>query len=465
MPLLLVGLCMLAVVYLLYRDAQENPDTSGALWIPLAWMFLAGSRYVSSWMSLGGGGGDTAYDEGSPLDAAVFATLIVAGLVVLYRRRIDWAQLVWGNKLIVCYFAYCLVSLAWSDEPAIGLRRWIKDMGNPIMALIILTERHPLQAIGVVLRRLALLMLPMSVVFVRYYPELGRTYHFGVPTFTGIGHQKNALGQMCLVACIYFAWQVLQDRAQFKAWSFGRRLRLWLLVAMAADLLRLSDSQTSIASLLLAIALMALARVSFIARQPARLVGVLIGGMLAYFLLDSTLGLRDMALELMGRDPSLTSRTDLWAILLKLVDSPMLGTGFMSFWAGDRMTAVWAMLGTPVLQAHSGYLEQYLNLGYVGVGFIVLLIAKGLFDARALAPTDPSFAVLRLAFVVAAAAYNYTEASFYGINNMWLLLLLGLLNLPRSTVEAAMSTDDASRCLAQRQIEPYAVTDHSTPAR
>jgi exopolysaccharide production protein ExoQ len=463
MPLMLVGLCTLAVLYLLYRDAQENPDISGALWVPLAWMFLAGSRYVSSWISLGSSGAETAYDEGSPLDAAVFATLIIAGLVVLSRRRIDWGQLAWCNKLLACYLAYCLISLVWSDEPAIGLRRWIKDMGNPIMALIIVTERRPVQAIGVVLRRLAYLMLPMSVVFVRYFPELGRTYHFGVPTFTGIGHQKNALGQMCLVTGVYFAWQVLQDRSHFKSWHFGRRLRLWVLVAMGADLLRLSDSQTSISTLLLATGVMALARLAFIARRPSRLVDILVCSSIAFFLLDSTLGLRDTALDLMGRDPSLTSRTDLWAMLLKVANSPLLGTGFMSFWAGDRMMEVWAMLGQPVLQAHSGYLEQYLNLGYVGVAFIVLLIAKGLFDARALALSNPSLAALRLAFVVAAAAYNYTEASFYGINNMWVLLLLGLLN--RAGPAEAMSTNDTADSQPQYQVEHHAVPDHSTPER
>jgi exopolysaccharide production protein ExoQ len=463
MQLMLLGLCALAVVYLFHRDAKENPETSAALWVPLAWMFLAGSRYVSSWLSLGGGGSETAYDEGSPLDAAVFAALLFAGLVILSRRRIDWGQLVWCNKLIACYFTFCLISLVWSDEPAIGLRRWVKDLGNPVMALVILTERQPVQAIGVVLRRLAYLMLPMSVVFVRYFPELGRTYHFGVPTFTGIGHQKNALGQMCLVTGLYLAWQILQDRAHFKSWTVSRRLRLWLLIGMAVYLLRLSDSQTSIASLLLAAGLMALARVGFIARQPARLVSVFVCGALAFFLLDSTLGLRDMALELMDRDPSLTSRTDLWTVLLNVANSPLLGTGFMSFWAGDRMMSVWALLGTPVLQAHSGYLEQYLNLGYVGVGFIALMIAKGLFDARALAPSEPSFAILRLAFVVSAAAYNYTEASFYGINNMWVLLLLGLLNVPRAVQQA--STDAAADRTAQSPVESHAIADPATPAR
>ena len=54
------------------------------------------------------------------------------------------------------------------------VKRWIKDLGNPIMALVILTERRPYEALGITLRRLSFLLLPLSVVFVRYFPELGR---------------------------------------------------------------------------------------------------------------------------------------------------------------------------------------------------------------------------------------------------------------------------------------------------
>jgi hypothetical protein len=44
---------------------------------------------------------------------------------------------------------------------------------------------------------------------------------------------------------------------------------------------------------------------------------------------------------------------------------------------------------------------------------------------------DPAAGMLRLCFIVSAVLYNYTEASFYGMNNMWILLLLGCLEVPR----------------------------------
>ena len=80
-------------------------------------------------------------------------------------------------------------------------------------------------------------------------------------------------------------------------------------------------------------------------------------------------------------------------------------------------------------QAHSGYLEQYLNLGYIGVAFIGVIMLSGLLKVRKHLDVDPPAAMLRLCFIVTAVLYNYTEAAFYGINNMWLLLLLGTIDI------------------------------------
>jgi O-antigen ligase len=394
-------------------------------------MFLAGSRYVTAWLNLSGPSGADLYNEGSPVDAAVFFSLIVAGIVILAKRDIDWKSVLGQNQLFVCYILYCLLSISWSDEPFIALKRWIKDLGNPIIVLVILTDLAPLRALGTVVRRLAFPLLPLSVLFIKYYPELGRDYrHDGSIMFTGVGQQKNTLGQLCLVIGIYYAWQVLHDREHFLTWTRARRIQLFVLGGVLVWLLYMSDSQTSLACLFVAVAVLASARLPFLRRSPARLVGLVVGGGLLMVSLEMAIGLKSTILELLGRDATLTDRTDVWAILLDLASNPFVGTGFMSFWAGDRMRVAWARVGAEFNQAHSGYIEQYLNLGYVGVAFIVILIARGLFAARSVAPGDKPWTALRVCFLVTAALYNYTEAAFYGINNMWVVLLLAILKLP-----------------------------------
>lgn len=425
--------CVLFMVYLFWMDLRRSDGRSKALWVPLTWMFLAGSRWVSSWLNLGPTFASASdYAEGSPVDRAVFLALIVAGVLILARRRIDWERLLVGNKWIVLYLLYCLASIVWSDEPIILVKRWVKDLGNPIMVLVILTERRPYEAVGVVLRRLAFLLLPLSVLFIRYYPELARTYHpDGSVMFTGVGHQKNDLGLMCLIAGIYLSWEFLRRRPKASGFARQEKMVAIALIGMLAWLLHMSDSQTSFVCLAVAVLLLLLARTPFMARRPASILGVLCFAVLAIWFLEETLHVKEFALRLLGRDPTLTNRTEVWQTLRGLQVNPIVGAGFMSFWAGMRLDMAWRLLGSGINQAHNGYLEQYLNLGYIGVAFIVVIMLSGLLKIRRHLSVDPAEGMLRLCFIVTAALYNTTEASFYGMSNMWILLLLGCIEVPR----------------------------------
>jgi len=454
-PKLAAVLCALFILYLFYTDLKRPDGPSKALWVPTAWMFLAGSRYVSAWLNLRPTFESARdYAEGSPIDRAVFIGLIVAGVLILVRRKVDWERVLFGNVWIVLYLLYCLSSVAWTDEPTILMKRWIKDLGNPIMALVILTERRPYEAIGVVLRRMAFVMLPLSILFIKYYPELGRWYRSdGAQTFTGVGTQKNDLGLICLISGIYVAWESLQRRKEtFPTYIQQQKTLAVVLSGMIAWLLYMSNSQTSLVSLIAAVLLLLLGRSRFIAGRPARVFGLLFCAVMAIWLLDEVLGLKNLALSLLGRRPDLTERTDIWRILQGFNTNPIVGVGFMSFWTGARLEEAWKLLGVQINQAHNGYLEQYLNLGYIGVAFIVVIMLSGLLKVRSRLRVDPAGGMLCLCFIFVAALYNYTEASFYGMNNMWMLLLLGCLELPRQRQSRAFDSSRVKRPMVRAGI-------------
>jgi O-antigen ligase len=442
--------CLAFIAYLFRSDLKRNNGPSAALWIPFFWMFLAGSRWVSSWLNLSPPLDSVdSYSEGSPVDRTVFLALIVAGGVVLARRNLDWRRWIASNPWIALYLMYCLASMAWSDEPFVLFKRWIKDLGNPIMALVILTDRRPYETAATILRRLSFLLLPLSLLFVKYFPDLGRVYHIdGAPLYTGIGHQKNDLGGMCLITGIYFAWNLIVNRSpDWKSSPVYTRQDM-VLVVMMAWLLYMSNSQTSLACLVVASGLFVLSRFPPFSRKPAKLVIFLTGSALVFGILEQTFHIKDYIFYLLGRDPSLTNRTELWALVKSLETNPLLGAGFMSFWAGERMARVWEVMGRGVNQAHSGYLEQYLNLGYVGLAFIGGIILAGLISVRRQLDTDVAGGLLRFSFILVAILYNYTEASFYGINTLWMLLLIGCITIPgygAATVTAAVAAPSAGR--------------------
>jgi len=106
----------------------------------------------------------------------------------------------------------------------------------------------------------------------------------------------------------------------------------------------------------------------------------------------------------------------------------LLGTGYESFWLGERLYQVWVATGF-VTQAHNGYLEVYLNLGLVGLCILVFLllssyrrICKSFTHSAVLAP-------LVLASWTLALFYNITEAAFKA-PFMCLTFLVGALIIP-----------------------------------
>ena len=131
---------------------------------------------------------------------------MILGIIVLARRRVSLIEILRKNIWLTIFFVYCGLSLLWSDFPEIASKRWIKAFGDPIMVLVVLTEAHPTQALAILLKRIAYLLLPMSVVFIKYFPELGKDYDpwTGWAFYTGVTTNKNMLGYLLFVFGLLF---------------------------------------------------------------------------------------------------------------------------------------------------------------------------------------------------------------------------------------------------------------------
>src|SRR5580692_617898 len=108
-PLALL-ICSLGVAGLFYLNRDKSVRNSMALWLPVIWLWIVGSRPVSSWFGSGGGAvsGLASTLDGSPMDAAVFGALMVAGIAVLFSRKTRTSALLAVSGPIVIYFLYCL---------------------------------------------------------------------------------------------------------------------------------------------------------------------------------------------------------------------------------------------------------------------------------------------------------------------------------------------------------------------
>lgn len=300
------------------------------------------------------------------------------------------------------------------------------------MVLVILTDKRPAEAIDAVLRRLAILWLPLSIVFFKYFPALGRQYHesTGEQFATGVSLGKNGLGIMCLVCGIYFSWKyIVKHREKFK-WDWQENISDFALMGMTLWLLQRSQSATALVCVTAAVMLFLISRTKLFARKPDGMITMLLIFIPLFYLLEETFGVTDVILDLLGRDRTLTTRVPMWEFLKTMVTNPILGSGYQSFWLGERLNMIWGFTGRTISQAHNGYLEQYLNLGYIGVAFLGAIILSGFLKIKRQLNLDFALGMLCLCVIVSTVLYNYTEALFYGINNVWLLTLFAVIDIP-----------------------------------
>src|SRR5580704_11403479 len=106
-PALATLLFTVGILGLFLLDRDKTVQTSKALWIPVFWVIIAGSRPVSNWFA---GAAPTGlknadqYLDGSPTDRYIFTALLAAGLLVLIARRIQVGKLLQRNPAIFIFF-------------------------------------------------------------------------------------------------------------------------------------------------------------------------------------------------------------------------------------------------------------------------------------------------------------------------------------------------------------------------
>src|SRR5215472_4773202 len=194
--------CALVILALFFLERDRNSKVSSALWVPIIWMLMAGSRSVPQWFGGQGsvGSADAAL-EGSPLDAAITSGLLAAGLMVLIVRKWRFQAFLQWNALLFIFFFYCALSTLWSDFPWFAFKHWVKALGDLVMVLVVLTDPDPTAALRRFLASPGFLLFPISILLIKYYPSLGRTFSewTGEPMDIGVALNKNELGQTCLV--------------------------------------------------------------------------------------------------------------------------------------------------------------------------------------------------------------------------------------------------------------------------
>jgi exopolysaccharide production protein ExoQ len=341
------------------------------------------------------------------------------------------------NWSISMYLLYCLISVTWSYHPDVSFKRWIKAIGDLAMVLIIVTDAHPVAAIRHLVSRIGFLLLPTSVLFIKYYGDLGRAYTAdGLLMNIGVATDKNMLGLTVLIVSLVAFWNVRSLLIHKEERNRGRHLLAQgTLLALGLSLFLMANSSTCKACFVLGSFLIIASNFRTIRRRPARLhalclVVLLVAGV-------ALLGGQAEVAGALGRESNMSGRTDIWAAVIPAVPRTLIGAGFESFWISPRVSIFqhallelgWdPRIALGLNEAHNGYIEVYLNLGWIGVCLLTLVLICGYRRAVKAFGRDPELGSLFVAYIAAAVFYSLTEVGFRMLNPCWIFLLLAIVS-------------------------------------
>src|SRR5204862_534470 len=121
------------------------------------------------------------------------------------------------------------------------------------------------------LARSSFLLIPLSVLLIKYYPVLGRVYNRWTweTYFTGVSADKNGLGGICLILGLAALWRIIEEvRLDAGSRAKGVLVAHGVILAMTLWLFGKADSSTSLACFCVG-AILLLMTTPFVGRDPA----------------------------------------------------------------------------------------------------------------------------------------------------------------------------------------------------
>jgi O-antigen ligase len=235
------------------------------------------------------------------------------------------------------------------------------------------------------------------------------------------GH-KNGLAKAMSLGTILFLLLALSSR--------HHRWITWLAAGLCAALVALSKSATGVVIVVGVLGLIPLYR-SLRLRATLSLgvwiMAILLGGTLLTIVLANA----EPVFAALGRDTTLTGRTDLWLVVLaNIAQEPWLGHGYNAFWLGwsGASGSVFGSVGWEPPHSHNGLLDLALDLGVVGVLTFLIGFALAARDAfRCARVTDTVAGMWPLVFLSFMVLANSSESNVLRQHNVLWILYVAVL--------------------------------------
>lgn len=271
------------------------------------------------------------------------------------------------SPLLLALLALAAVSVVWSINPDVTLRR-VMALLFTTLGGVALASRWRWTTLTEIFATATGVMMIASLLLAVLLPDLGRMNTLFPGAWRGLWLEKNALGENMGLAAIFMVAAAIMVPVRRKMWL--------ALAAVAAGMVIMSTSKTGLVVLILSMASMV-----FVALVKAGRVRAILGTWITVVVICAALVViatrSDLLFELLGKDATLTGRTEIWSGILRQVEHrPWTGFGYGAVWTdtspGGPQSWIAYEARFSAAHAHSGWLEVYLSLGIPG---LILLAA------------------------------------------------------------------------------------------
>lgn len=302
-------------------------------------------------------------------DSSAFLRLLwlpVYGLVAigcLWKVR-EMVSLALRMPFLIALLIVTAASFLWSLDPSLTERRSIAVVATSLAGLY-LAARYDWRTLLRLMGAVWLFMAIVSIGAVIVAPGFAIMNEIHPGAWKGLWWEKNTLGGHMARAAFLCAFLYILDRPWRPVWGVAVFLCTALVIA--------STSKTALLGLMLGFGILF---AGWISRKGAGITitclwsGIVLSSAFAAIMIIEP----GIILNLLGRDATLTGRTDIWAVLADAIaDRPLLGYGYGAFWQLDSMPAYRVRSATEWLvpTAHNGWLETALSVGLIGLGLLV----------------------------------------------------------------------------------------------
>ena len=272
-----------------------------------------------------------------------------------------------GGTLLIAVVAFLFVSVLWSVDPETSLRRSCAYLVF-VLGVIGISNILSCDEYMQMIRRLVLISAIASLVLLVFSPASALMPDGAM---RGVFAHKNIFGQV-MAAGVLASLHGMRVGGGHR-WSWAAMILLFIGLALAS---RSVTSQLIIFAFCAAETFVMVSQRSVVAKIIIIIISIPVAGI---FVLSP-----DVILNVLGKDSTLTGRTDLWEYVdISISQRPLLGWGFGAFWSPINPAAdeISRNLGWTVPEAHNGWRELLLQVGGLGTSLFSIILIRNVWIA------------------------------------------------------------------------------------